>query len=63
MGLVIARISTTWSSVGDADRVASALESLAAKIRSEGDPVDLKATLRYESKDLKKKMKGENDCA
>lgn len=59
MGLVIARISTTWSSIGTADYVASALESLAEKIRAEGNPVDLKATLRYESKNLKEKMKGE----
>lgn len=51
----VRRIATTWSSIGDSDHVASCLEHLAAKIRMEGDPVDLKATLRYESKALKEK--------
>lgn len=60
MKVAIARLSVTWSKIDTADQVAAALESLAAKIRSEGDPVDLRVTLRYESAALKEKMKGED---
>ena len=52
--LAIRRLSVDWNYSGSAEDVAIYLETLARKVRREGEPVDLRATLRYGAEKLRR---------